>query len=137
MNLKQFAAMCGCVGLLTAPAAALASVEAPARATAPGVALAQPGFGAHVTIIDFAFTPSYALVAPGTTVTWSNEGAVEHIVASTQTPGTDFRSGSLLPGDRFHKVLWDQGATSYYCQVHPSMTGTIEVGFLPPMEPGL
>lgn len=133
--MQRFSAICGFVFLLTAPAAALAHVAAPASVAAPRVALAQPGLTQRVTIIDFAFVPSSVLVSPGTTITWINEGAALHTVTTSQTPGIGFDSGVIGPnGGLFSEDLWDAGSYSYYCQIHPSMTGVIQVGFLSPME---
>ena len=81
-------------------------------------------------IDDFAFDPDTVTVEVGTTVTWSNEDATNHTV----TAGSE---DEPLP-DAFDLVVEEQGETvgttfdepgtyTYYCEVHPFMTGTIEV----------
>ncbi len=135
MNLKRCAVTCGFVVLLMAPAAALAIADAPASAAAARMALAQPGRISRVTIYDFTFVPSSARIAPGTTITWINKGEEMHTATTTQAPGSGFDSSVIEPiGGSYSKVLWEMGSYSYNCEIHPSMTGIIQVVSAPPME---
>lgn len=78
-----------------------------------------------VSIRDFSFQPAQLSVEPGTTVTWTNEGNEPHTV--TADNGL-FDSGVLYPGDSYSVQFDGMGTLSYYCTLHPSMTGGITVG---------
>jgi plastocyanin len=78
-----------------------------------------------VSIRDFSFEPAQLSVEPGTTVTWTNEGNEPHTV--TADNGL-FDSGVLYPGDSYSVQFDGMGTVSYYCTLHPSLTGGITVG---------
>ena len=84
-----------------------------------------------VSIRDFSFEPAQLSVEPGTTVTWTNEGNEPHTV--TADNGL-FDSGVLYPGDSYSVQFDGMGTVSYYCTLHPSMTGGITVGGTPVLE---
>lgn len=77
-----------------------------------------------VSIVDLAFEPATLSVEPGTTVTWTNSGVAPH--TATAEDGS-FDSGTLESGSRFEQTFADPGTYAYICQIHPDMTGTIEV----------
>lgn len=77
-----------------------------------------------VTIVDFAFDPGSVTVTAGSTVTWTNNGAVAHTVTSDSGA---FDSGSLDPGATFSQTFDTPGTFAYFCSIHPNMTGTITV----------
>src|SRR5919107_777184 len=77
-----------------------------------------------VSIQDFFFDPGQLTVAPGTTVTWVNDGEEPH--PSTADDGT-WDSGTLQPGESFSFTFDDPGDYSYLCEIHPDMTATITV----------
>jgi plastocyanin len=77
-----------------------------------------------VSIQDFFFEPDQLTVAPGTTVTWVNDGEEPH--TSTADDGT-WDSGTLQPGESFSFTFDDPGDYSYLCEIHPNMTATITV----------
>lgn len=85
-----------------------------------------------VSIRDFSFEPAQLSVEPGTTVTWTNEGNEPHTV--TADNGL-FDSGVLYPGDSYSVQFDGMGTVSYYCTLHPSLTGGITVdGGTPVLE---
>jgi plastocyanin len=132
MNVRRFAAVCGFVVLLTAPAAALANADAPASVAAPGVRLAQAG-GVAITISDpYTYSPLSVRVTPGTTVTWTNTSTESH-TATSRIPGI-FDSGILSPGQLYSVTLteWSEGIP-YRCEIHPNMVGFIQV-MGPPLQ---
>ena len=61
----------------------------------------------------------------GDTVTFTNDGGIDHTV--TATSGAKFDSGSLAPGATFQFTAEKAGTVSYVCTFHPGMQGTIEV----------
>src|SRR5215203_5823046 len=81
-----------------------------------------------VSIQDFFFDPDQLTVAPGTTVTWVNEGQAPHTVTSTD--GKELDSATLQPGDTYSFTFQedDAGETyAYQCTIHPEMTASVTV----------
>jgi plastocyanin len=81
-----------------------------------------------VSIQDFFFDPGQLTVAPGTTVTWVNEGEAPHTVTSTD--GKELDSATLQPGDTYSFTLKDDDAGetyAYQCTIHPQMTASVTV----------
>src|SRR5215213_7055460 len=81
-----------------------------------------------VSIQDFFFDPDQLTVAPGTTVTWVNEGEAPHTVTSTD--GKELDSATLQPGDTYSFTFeeGDAGETyAYQCTIHPEMTASVTV----------
>jgi plastocyanin len=81
-----------------------------------------------VSIQDFFFDPGQLTVAPGTTVTWVNEGEAPHTVTSTD--GKELDSATLQPGDTYSFTFKedDAGETyAYQCTIHPQMTASVTV----------
>jgi|SRR5215211_3749650 len=77
-----------------------------------------------VSIQDFFFEPDQLTVAPGTTVTWVNDGEQPH--TSTADDGT-WDSGTLQPGESYSFTFDEPGDYSYFCEIHPDMTATVTV----------
>ncbi len=108
------------LAILTLPAIAVAAGSTPAAAPAGS----DSQMGASVSIVDFAFQPGYAVVPAGSTVSWFNAGAAPHTVTSSTGA---FDSGTISPGGGYSTTFWTPGAYSYYCAIHPSMVGTVQV----------
>jgi hypothetical protein len=88
-----------------------------------------------VSIVDFGFAPPSLTVAAGTTVTWTNTGAVIHSVTS-DTGAFDSSpscpTGACInPGSSFSHVFAQAGTFAYHCKVHPNMIGTVIVNAAP------
>ena len=80
--------------------------------------------GVTVSIVNFAFTPTEIIVAPGQTVTWTNDDGSPHgLVFKDGAPGTNL----LLPGSSFSRTFDKPGTYDYVCAVHSYMTGKIIV----------
>jgi plastocyanin len=77
-----------------------------------------------VSIQDFFFEPDQITVAPGTTVTWVNDGEEPH--TSTADDGM-WDSGTLQPGESFSFTFDEPGSYAYFCEIHPDMTATVNV----------
>src|SRR5215207_8677097 len=78
-----------------------------------------------VGIGDNFFDPPDAAVEPGSTITWTNNGAQPHTV--TADDGS-FDSGVLSPGDSYTVAFDGQGTVTYHCAIHPEMRGSVTVG---------
>ncbi len=68
-----------------------------------------------VDIKNFAFAPREIHIAPGQTVTWVNDDAIQHTV--TADDGS-FDSGMMDQGVTFSQEFDTPGTYSYYCQPH-------------------
>ena len=80
--------------------------------------------GTMVSIVAFAFTPAEMVIAPGESVTWTNDDGAPHGLAFQDgAPGTDL----LLPGARFRRQFERPGTYEYKCAIHPYMTGRVVV----------
>lgn len=85
---------------------------------------AAPAAATKVSIANFAFLPATLAIAPGQTVTWSNDDGAPHGLAYKDgAAGTDV----LLPGATFSRTYDKPGTFDYLCAVHPYMTGKVVV----------
>jgi plastocyanin len=89
------------------------------------------GGGASVSMMNIQFEPDTITVAPGDTVTWTNDEQVPHDVQKDSGPGADFSSGpegGMADGDTFEHTFEEAGTYDYICRVHaPGMAGTVIV----------
>lgn len=60
----------------------------------------------------------------GSAVTWINDDPVNHTVVSYSGI---FNSGILRPGGRFIFTFENPGTYAYYCSIHPTMRGQVNV----------
>lgn len=77
-----------------------------------------------VKIENFTFSPADLTITPGTTVTWVNNDDIPHAVVETEKT---FRSKALDTDDKFSFTFTTPGEFSYFCSLHPHMTGKITV----------
>ena len=77
-----------------------------------------------VKIDNVTFNPSRVTVKVGTAVTWRNDDDIPHTVASSTKL---FKSKALDTGDNYSYTFTKPGEYSYFCSLHPHMTGTIVV----------
>jgi len=85
----------------------------------------QPsGASAEVKIDNFSFGPETIKVSVGTTVTWTNRDDIPHTVVSTDGV---FKSKVRDTDEKFSYTFTKAGTYSYFCSVHPKMTGKVVV----------
>jgi len=77
-----------------------------------------------VRIDNFSYTPSTLVVAPGTTVTWTNDDDDVHTVVEKERK---FKSAALDTNDTFAQTFTIPGEYYYFCSLHPQMVGRIVV----------
>jgi plastocyanin len=78
-----------------------------------------------IEIKDFAFNPQTITVKSGQTITWINRDEEPHTVVSVEK---QFKKSSALDTDQsFTITAGAPGTYTYFCSVHPKMTGTIVV----------
>ncbi len=97
-----------------------------AVATAIAFTLGSPSAHAQevqVTIDNFTFTPPELKVKVGDTVTWTNHDDIPHTVVSAGK----FRSKALDTDNTFSFTFTSAGDYTYFCGLHPHMTGMIKV----------
>src|SRR6202167_5081333 len=101
---------------------ALAQGAIPSMAMSPED---KPASGTAVKIDNFSFGPAAVTIPAGTTVTWTNNDDVPHVVTSDDNKM--FKSKALDTDDRFSFTFTKPGTYNYYCAIHPKMTATIVV----------
>jgi plastocyanin len=78
----------------------------------------------NVKIDNFSFTPPTLTVKVGTQITWINADDIPHtVVSDTQ----EFKSKPLDTDEKFTFTPSKPGTYSYFCSIHPKMTGKVVV----------
>jgi plastocyanin len=91
----------------------------------PQQALVPAASKAEVAIDNFSFLPKEITVAAGTTVVWTNHDDVPHVVASADD---QFKKSAALDTDEsFSHTFTTAGSFTYFCSIHPHMTGKVIV----------
>ena len=78
---------------------------------------------AEVVIENFSFSPQTFTLPAGATVTWTNRDSMPHTVTSTDKRFP--KSPVLKPGQSYSNNFAAAGTYSYFCSIHPRMTGKI------------
>ncbi|MGI8774260.1 MAG: cupredoxin domain-containing protein [Actinomycetota bacterium] len=126
----------GACGDTSAPAADTSASDETSPADA-----ASSDDGTQVILKKFAFDPDPVSVSVGDTVTWTNEDDILHTVTSGKaqeqgvpgvTEDTDSAPDGLFDqplefGDEFSFTFEEAGEITYFCNIHPGMTGSIVV----------
>jgi len=79
----------------------------------------------QIVIKDFHFTPQTLTVKAGEKITWINRDEEPHTVVSVEKQFK--RSAPLDTDEIFTITAGAPGTYTYFCSVHPKMTGTIVV----------
>ena len=99
---------------------AMLQVAAAAASDSAAISIVEPPFKPPTT---WRYDPATLTVKVGTTVTWTNSGAVAHTV--TADDGKAFDSGVMRPKATFNITLKSVGTFAYHCTYHRWMKGTI------------
>jgi plastocyanin len=79
----------------------------------------------QIVIKDFHFTPETLTVKSGEKITWIKRDEEPHTVVSVEK---QFKKSPPLDTDQeFTVTAGPPGTYTYFCSVHPKMTGTIVV----------
>ena len=78
----------------------------------------------RVVVDSFSFAPTMAAVPAGSTITWTNRDDVPHNIVSTERT---FKSPVLDTDEQFSHTFEAPGTYTYYCSIHPKMTGQVVV----------
>ena len=87
-------------------------------------ALAASSPAAEVRIDNFSFTPATLSVKAGTQITWTNGDDIPHTVVSEDQ---SFKSKVLDTDEKFTFTASKPGTYTYFCSIHPKMTGKVVV----------
>ena len=109
-------------GMVTFQAFALVAAAFAMTTVADEVKAAPAATLVHIG--NFTFNQAAITVHPGTTVTWVNDDDIPHTVVAQ---GLAFKSKVLDTGDRFTFTFAKAGQFSYFCSLHPHMTGKVIV----------
>lgn len=118
-----------------APASEVPASEAPASegpaasesAAAGGAACAPSTETGTVsaTMANFAFSPASVTASVGDVITWTNNDTAPHTATVTSDPTCT--TDSLASGASGSLVFNTAGSYEFFCKIHPTMKGTIEV----------
>ena len=78
----------------------------------------------EVRVDNFTFAPQTLTVPANSIVTWVNKDDVPHVIASDQGV---FKSKALDTDDKYSYTFTKPGTYTYFCSIHPKMTGTVIV----------
>ena len=79
---------------------------------------------AEVRIDNFSFGPQTLTVAVGTEVVWVNRDDIQHTIVSADGI---FKSKVRDTDEKFSYQFTKSSTYTYYCSLHPKMTGKIVV----------
>jgi plastocyanin len=77
-----------------------------------------------IQIQKFAFAPNQITVTPGTRIVWTNHDETPHTIKAADQ---SFASKALDTDDHFEFTFAQEGDFSYFCTLHPFMTGIVHV----------
>jgi plastocyanin len=116
-------AACGSEGSSTDSSAdtEAATTETSESTTAPS---GEAERSEKVKIVEFTYGPDPVVVQVGGKVIWQNEDTAPH--TATADDGS-FDTGILERGKLKSETFKQAGTFTYFCEVHPTMHGTVEV----------
>ena len=79
---------------------------------------------AKVEIVEFTYDPDPVAVQVGGKVIWQNQDTAPH--TATADDGS-FDTGVLERGKLKSETFKRAGTFTYFCEIHPTMHGTVEV----------
>lgn len=78
----------------------------------------------QVKIDNFVFSPNPLTVPVGSTIRWTNQDDIPHNVVSDDK---SFKSKALDTDETFSYTFTKSGTYTYFCSIHPKMTGKVIV----------
>jgi len=98
--------------------------EAPETSSSTPAPSGEAARAEKVKIIEFVYGPDPVTVQVGGKVTWQNEDTAPH--TATADDGS-FNTGVLERGKIKSETFKQAGTYTYFCEIHPTMHGTVEV----------
>jgi plastocyanin len=121
-------ASCGGGGDSTSESEAAATTPNPAAESSPAETMPAEGEklerAEKVEIVDFAYDPEPVRIQTGGKVIWQNMDSAPH--TATADDGS-FDTGTIEQGKIKSETFKEPGTYTYFCEIHPTMHGTVEV----------
>ncbi len=114
-------------GAETAPPASEESTEATGETESTESEPAPSGEASKsekVEIVEFTYQPDPVVVQAGGKVIWQNQDTAPH--TATADDGS-FDTGTIEQGKIGSATFKEAGTFTYFCEIHPTMHGTVEV----------
>jgi plastocyanin len=109
---------------LSIAALAIILIMVAGRTRTFGATAAEDKPATEVKIDNFVFSPNPVTVSVGAAVRWTNRDDIPHNVVSDDK---SFKSKVLDTDDAFVYTFTKPGTYSYFCSIHPKMTGRVVV----------
>jgi plastocyanin len=127
----QAVALAGLAALTVACSSGGGATVAPSASATAGASASDAGTGVTVVAKDIAFSPT-AITLPADTATeviLDNQEAAPHNIAIKDAAGTQVFKGEIVTQQKITYNVGPLAAGSYtfWCEVHPNMTGTVTV----------
>jgi plastocyanin len=94
------------------------------RANGSGSASMDDKAPVEIKIDNFVFSPNTLTVPVGSTIHWTNHDDIPHNVVSEDK---SFKSKVMDTDEGFSYTFAKPGTYTYFCSIHPKMTGKIVV----------
>jgi plastocyanin len=108
-------------GAETTPPASEESTEETESEPAPS---GEASKSEKVDIVEFTYQPDPVVVQAGGKVIWQNQDTAPH--TATADDGS-FDTGTIEKGKIGSETFKEAGTFTYFCEIHPTMHGTVEV----------
>jgi plastocyanin len=107
------------------PAPTTAASEPAGSAAAGACAPSTAAATVTAAMADIAFEPAQISAKVGDVIAWTNEDSVQHTATLKDDPACT--TANLGGGETGALMFSAAGSYPFFCKIHPSMTGTIEV----------
>jgi len=77
-----------------------------------------------VDIVEFTYQPDPVVVQVGGKVIWQNQDTAPHTATADDE---SWDTGTIEKGKIGSETFKEAGKFAYYCEIHPTMKGTVEV----------
>jgi len=116
-------AACGSSGDDSTESSASSDTSAEPSGSAPAPS-GEAARAEKVKIVEFVYGPDPVTVQVGGKVSWQNEDTAPH--TATADDGS-FDTGTIEQGKIKSETFKQAGTFTYFCEIHPTMHGTLEV----------
>jgi plastocyanin len=111
-------------GSETAPPAGAETTEETESTESQPAPSGEAAKSEKVDIVEFTYQPDPVVIQTGGKVVWQNQDAAPH--TATADDGS-FDTGTIEKGKIGSATFKEAGTFTYFCEIHPTMHGTVEV----------
>jgi plastocyanin len=108
----------------TAPPASEETTEATESTESEPAPSGEASKSEKVDIVEFTYQPDPVVVQVGGKVIWQNQDTAPH--TATADDGS-FDTDTIEKGKIGSETFKEAGTFTYFCEIHPTMKGTVEV----------